>query len=225
MSQGFCVKATKVSGLDAMYQRNLTIIFPNEAFESFRTISNIFLLMYQLGSCCVYVVFVGQNLSNVINNYTEMNERLVMVMILLPLILITYIRNLKFLAPLTTVANGITVISFGIIYYYIFQEDVTFEGRLAIGDVKNWPLFFGTVCFALESIGMVSCYITIFKVICKVLVASFFRNKVRLGLFSCLLMGLSHMKCNSVADKVIGKPASERKRFVLQQCDVNGQKK
>jgi len=108
-----------------------------------------------LGSSCVYVIFVGQNISNVLNSYVEVQERLVMVMIVLPLILITYVKNLKLLAPLTTIANGITVVSFGIIYYYIFKEDIKFEDRLAIGDVKNYPLFFGTVMFALESIGMV----------------------------------------------------------------------
>ncbi|XP_066147987.1 proton-coupled amino acid transporter-like protein CG1139 isoform X3 [Euwallacea fornicatus] len=114
-----------------------------------------FLLIYQLGSCCVYVVFVGQNISYVINSYTEIHERLVMVMILLPLILITFVRNLKLLAPFTTVANGITVVSFGIIYYYIFKENISLENRMAMGELKNYPLFFGTVMFALESIGMV----------------------------------------------------------------------
>ncbi|CAG9761642.1 unnamed protein product [Ceutorhynchus assimilis] len=118
-------------------------------------ISYAFLLIYQFGSSCVYIVFVGQNLSNVINMYTVISERIVMLMILLPLILITFVRNLKYLAPLTAVANGITVISFGIIYYYVFEEEITLKDRLAIGKVRHWPLFFGTVMFALESIGMV----------------------------------------------------------------------
>ncbi|XP_050307347.1 proton-coupled amino acid transporter-like protein CG1139 isoform X3 [Anthonomus grandis grandis] len=118
-------------------------------------VSHVFLLIYQLGSCCVYCMFVGQNISNVVNEYTPMDERLIMVMILLPLILICYVRNLKFLAPFTTIANVITVASFGIIYYYIFTEEISLENRDPIGEVKNWPLFFGTVMFALESIGMV----------------------------------------------------------------------
>ncbi|ENN79814.1 hypothetical protein YQE_03637, partial [Dendroctonus ponderosae] len=119
-------------------------------------ISNVFLLMYQLGSSCVYIVFISENIWNVVNNYWQVNERLIFVMLLLPLILVTFVKNLKLLVPLTSFANFITVVSFGIIYYYIFQEPITFEGRLAIGQLTNMPLFFGTVMFALESIGMVS---------------------------------------------------------------------
>ncbi|XP_019755607.1 proton-coupled amino acid transporter-like protein CG1139 isoform X3 [Dendroctonus ponderosae] len=118
-------------------------------------ISNVFLLMYQLGSSCVYIVFISENIWNVVNNYWQVNERLIFVMLLLPLILVTFVKNLKLLVPLTSFANFITVVSFGIIYYYIFQEPITFEGRLAIGQLTNMPLFFGTVMFALESIGMV----------------------------------------------------------------------
>ncbi|XP_030745997.1 proton-coupled amino acid transporter-like protein CG1139 isoform X3 [Sitophilus oryzae] len=119
------------------------------------TISNTFLLLYQLGSCCVYTVFIGQNISNVVNNYYAIDERLIMLMTLLPLIMICFVKNLKFLAPLTIVANVITAISFAIIYYYIFNEPISLEDRNAIGEVKNYPLFFGTVLFALESIGMI----------------------------------------------------------------------
>ncbi|ENN83228.1 hypothetical protein YQE_00413, partial [Dendroctonus ponderosae] len=108
-------------------------------------ISNVFLLMYQLGSSCVYIVFISENIWNVVNNYWQVNERLIFVMLLLPLILVTFVKNLKLLVPLTSFANFITVVSFGIIYYYIFQEPITFEGRSALGQLTNMPLFFGTV--------------------------------------------------------------------------------
>ena len=81
-----------------------------------------------------------------------------MLAILLPLIFVNWIRNLKFLAPCSTVANFITFISFGIILYYIFREPLTFEHREVIGNVENFPLYFGTVLFALEAIGVVSKY-------------------------------------------------------------------
>ncbi|CAD1471332.1 unnamed protein product, partial [Heterotrigona itama] len=84
--------------------------------------------------------------------------RLYMLAILLPLIFVNWIRNLKFLAPCSTVANFITFISFGIILYYIFREPLTFEHREVIGNVENFPLYFGTVLFALEAIGVVSKY-------------------------------------------------------------------
>lgn len=79
-----------------------------------------------------------------------------MAIILLPLIFLNFIRNLKFLAPCSTIANVMMLTGFGIIFYYIFREPLSFENRSPVGEIKNFPLFFGTVLFALESIGVVS---------------------------------------------------------------------
>lgn len=118
---------------------------------------NTFLLIYQLGTCCVYVVFVASNIKSIADYYTEeeTDVRLFMLIILVPLILINWIRNLKFLAPFSTLANIITLVSFGIILYYIFRDPVTVEGKQAVGSLKEFPLFFGTVLFALEAIGVI----------------------------------------------------------------------
>ncbi|XP_024938203.1 proton-coupled amino acid transporter-like protein CG1139 [Cephus cinctus] len=116
---------------------------------------NVFLLIYQLGTCCVYVVFIATNLHSALSNYVDIGVKMYMLIILLPLILINWVRNLKFLAPFSIIANVITFISFGIIVYYIFREVPNFENRAPIGQVQNFPLFFGTVLFALEAIGVI----------------------------------------------------------------------
>ncbi|XP_046587245.1 proton-coupled amino acid transporter-like protein CG1139 isoform X1 [Neodiprion lecontei] len=117
---------------------------------------NVFLLIYQLGCCCVYVVFIADNIKSALEGHVmEIDTRWYMLMLLLPLILINWVRNLKYLVPFSTVANGITFASFGIILYYLFREPLDFEGRAPVGDVQNFPLFFGTVLFALEAIGVI----------------------------------------------------------------------
>ncbi|XP_017788095.1 PREDICTED: proton-coupled amino acid transporter-like protein CG1139 isoform X1 [Habropoda laboriosa] len=119
-------------------------------------IINLFLMVYQLGSCCVYTVFVATNLKLALKStLPDIDVRLYMLAILLPLILVNWIRNLKFLAPCSTIANCITFVSFGIILYYIFREPLSFENREVIGNVENFPLYFGTVLFALEAIGVI----------------------------------------------------------------------
>lgn len=60
------------------------------------------------------------------------------------------------MAPFSTIANAITMVSFGIICYYIFREPLSLEDRAPVGELKNFPLYFGTVLFALEAIGVVS---------------------------------------------------------------------
>lgn len=118
---------------------------------------NTFLLIYQLGTCCVYVVFVASNIKSIADFYMEdkPDVRIYMLIILLPLILINWVRNLKYLAPFSTIANAVTLISFAIILYYIFREPISLEGKDAFGELKTFPLFFGTVLFALEAIGVI----------------------------------------------------------------------
>lgn len=127
----------------------------------YRHVINVFLMIYQLGTCCVYTVFIGENIHLVIKESCGLNidERWIMLIFLLPLICINYVKSLKFLAPLSTIANVTTIVSFGIILYYIVKKGVTLEDKDPFGDYKNYPLFFGTVLFALEAIGVVRMFL------------------------------------------------------------------
>lgn len=118
-------------------------------------IINTFLMIYQMGTCCVYIVFIASNLQTGLSSFVTLELEVYMAILLVPLILVNYIRNLKFLAPCSTIANIIMFTGFAIILYYIFREPLSFENRVTIGEVKNFPLFFGTVLFALESIGVI----------------------------------------------------------------------
>lgn len=115
------------------------------------------MLAYQLGICCVYVVFVASNVKDVVDQYfQEMHVRIYMVIFLLPLVLINYIRNLKYLAPFSSLANIITFVGFAITLYYVFDDLPNISERDPVGKIQHWPLFFGTVLFSLEAIGVVS---------------------------------------------------------------------
>lgn len=119
---------------------------------------NAFLLVYQIGTCCVYVVFVAENIEFVMTKHFHIEVTVFQVMcaILLPLVLINYVRDLKYLAPFSALANVVTIVSFGIILYYIFRVMPTINCKAPVGLLSNFPLFFGTVLFALEAIGVVS---------------------------------------------------------------------
>lgn len=79
-----------------------------------------------------------------------------MCILLLPLILVNFIRNLKYLAPFSTFALVSTVLAFGVVLSYVFADLPPVTNREPVGDIFNFPLFFGTVIFALEAIGVVS---------------------------------------------------------------------
>nr|CAD7445233.1 unnamed protein product [Timema bartmani] len=84
-----------------------------------------------------------------------LDVRVFMVFLLLPLILINWIRNLKLLAPFSTAANIITFVGFGIILYYLVTQVETLADKEPLGELAHIPLFFGTVLFALEAIGVI----------------------------------------------------------------------
>ncbi|XP_011312100.1 proton-coupled amino acid transporter 2 isoform X2 [Fopius arisanus] len=120
---------------------------------------NSFLVIDLLGCCCVYVVFVAKNLSEVINYHTEnqLDVRVYMAMLLPPLLLLCLVRNLKYLAPFSMLANALIATGMGITFYYIFRDTEQFKYKEIhnIASFSQLPLFFGTAIFALEGIGVV----------------------------------------------------------------------
>lgn len=122
-----------------------------------RFIINSFLVVDLVGCCCVYVVFVSKNIKQIVDHYYELDLdlRIYMALLLLPLILMNMIRKLKYLAPFSMVANALIAVGMGITMYFIFTDLPAVSERPAIADVQHWPMFFGTVIFALEGIGVV----------------------------------------------------------------------
>ncbi|XP_052010326.1 proton-coupled amino acid transporter 1-like [Xyrauchen texanus] len=136
-----------------------------------RRVVNLFLNITQLGFCCVYFVFLSDNVKQVVetangtsvncqNNETAVivpsyDSRLYMLFFLPFVILLVFIRNLKYLAPLSFIANVSMSVSLVLIYYYCLTNipypiDLPLAGRGV-----DYPLFFGTAIFAFEGIGVV----------------------------------------------------------------------
>lgn len=79
-----------------------------------------------------------------------------MLILLIPLTVINYIRNLKLLAPFSSLANIITFVGLGMILAYVFDDLPSITEREMFGSVRNFSLYFGTTLFALEAVGVVS---------------------------------------------------------------------
>ena len=78
-----------------------------------------------------------------------------MLILLVPLTLICYIKNLKLLAPFSTLANIMTFFGISIILYFVFQDLPSFEERKMSNDLYNFSLYIGIALFALQSTGVV----------------------------------------------------------------------
>lgn len=122
-----------------------------------RALINLFLVVDLLGCCCVYIVFVATNIKQVVDHYADskIDLRLYMVMLALPLVLLNMIRNLKWLAPFSMIANLLMATGVGITFYYVFIDLPSIDDRPHFTSLHQLPLFFGTAIFALEGIGVV----------------------------------------------------------------------
>lgn len=122
-----------------------------------RGIINLFLVVDLIGCCCVYIVFVTKNLKQVIDLHVDNEIDLGYYMLaLLPLLIVmNLVRNLKYLAPFSMVANVLIGTGMGITFYYIFQDLPSVSSRPQFATWSQLPLFFGTAIFALEGIGVV----------------------------------------------------------------------
>lgn len=118
---------------------------------------DFFLCLYQLGICAVYVMFIGKNIKQVIEYYHDfkVNERAYFMISFIPCLLLIFVKDLRRLAPFSIVANIITCVGLGIIFYYVFQDFPPISSREKTHDIMDLPNFVGIILFSLEAIGVV----------------------------------------------------------------------
>lgn len=80
-----------------------------------------------------------------------------MCIVLLPLAVFCLIKNLKILAPFSTLANGLMISSMLVILYELF-----FNGKLKpmnelelVASYTTWPIYFSSAIYAFEGISLV----------------------------------------------------------------------
>lgn len=78
-----------------------------------------------------------------------------MAFILIPVLLISLITNLKYLAPFSTIANLSMGTGIAFTFYYAFQNIPNINERRFVGHLSDIPLFYGTAIFAFEGIALV----------------------------------------------------------------------
>lgn len=114
------------------------------------------LATYYLGNT-VYVVFVAQSFQQVFENVFQfdMNIRLYILFLLIPLIPLGIIRTMKVLIPFSAIATVFIMFGLLMTLYYTFIDLPPISERELIVSPAKWPLFFSTVLFAMEGIGTV----------------------------------------------------------------------
>ncbi|KAK3100361.1 hypothetical protein FSP39_018724 [Pinctada imbricata] len=127
--------------------------------EAGTQVINTFLNVTQIGFCCVYIVFVAQNFQQVIDSSNEINpreEKIIMaVETVLFIIYCVSIQSLSALAYFSLLANILNFTGLFMVLYAITSDAPDPSTRDAFKEFSSLPMYFGTVIFAFEGIGLV----------------------------------------------------------------------
>lgn len=132
--------------------KSIPLIYPIR-----RQFVDISLMATYYAAACVYIVFIATSFHDVINYDAGLNwdVRIYIALTLIPCLLIGQIRDLKYLVPFSLMANVFIVITFAITLYFMFDQDLVYSDKPLIAKATQIPLFFATVIFAMEGIGVV----------------------------------------------------------------------
>ena len=79
-----------------------------------------------------------------------------MVGIIIPWVLLCWIRDLKILTPFSMMANVLIIVGMVITFIYLLHDLPPISERKAFASWSQLPLYFGTTIYAFEGIGVVS---------------------------------------------------------------------
>ncbi|XP_076042534.1 proton-coupled amino acid transporter 1-like isoform X2 [Oratosquilla oratoria] len=156
-------KRAKVSSLS--YEKTAEYAFKYGP-ENLQAYSNLvkyiittFLIITQMGFCCVYFVFVAQNLEQAIEclvGGSGISSLGYMAILIAPVLLTCYIPELKYLAPISLIAALLQAFGLIICFYYMLKDLPHIEQEVpAWAGVEKLPLYFGSAIYAFEGIGLV----------------------------------------------------------------------
>lgn len=116
---------------------------------------NLFVTYY--GTCSVYSVLIAENFQQVANQHLAepVSLRVCIALLLIPLILLSWVPDLKYLAPVSMVANGFMAVGLGITFYYLVIDIPSVHERDLVASISTLPAFFSICIFAMEAIGVV----------------------------------------------------------------------
>lgn len=115
----------------------------------------IFITYFASSSC--YAVIVAENFNYVLFNYIPpFDKRITIALIFIPLLLIAYVPNLKYLAPFSMIANICMGLGLCITGYYLTIDIPSISERPGVAqNVGTLPLCISIVIFAIEAIGVI----------------------------------------------------------------------
>lgn len=145
--------------------------YPEVIYEAFRTgptyarwfadytyylIYGAFMCVW-VGGNSIFLLLACSNIKYVYDYFyqTDIGIRLILIYLIVPLVLLCWIPNLKYLVPCSIFTNVINAIGILAILYDTVQDFPAISSRKSFGDIASIPLFLGTILFTLNATGII----------------------------------------------------------------------
>ncbi|CAH0578119.1 unnamed protein product [Chrysodeixis includens] len=127
--------------------------------NAFRIFILVCLFSTYFGVCSVYSVLIAKNVLQVVTFYMGLDEneveiRIFIIALLVPLIMLAWVPDLKYLAPVSMIANFLMGLGLGITMYYLIGGPMEKDIKL-IKPPMEWPECVSLTIFAMQAIGVV----------------------------------------------------------------------
>ncbi|XP_024085433.1 proton-coupled amino acid transporter-like protein CG1139 isoform X2 [Cimex lectularius] len=145
---------TYQSTLEAAFKEGPEIVRPVGPF--FISTTNILLIGTQLGSVCVYIIFISSNVKAAMDPYIgEHTIRFYTLFLAIPILAMSMVISLKRLAFISTFGNIVLLCSVVAVMYYSTRDMAALSQARMFGSVAHLPQFFGAVFFASGCLSLV----------------------------------------------------------------------
>lgn len=107
---------------------------------------NFGLFLTYFGTCAVYTVIISENFMQVVDYYFDFKDvdiRVYISALLIPLILLSWLPNLKYLAPVSMISNIFMGLGLGITMWYLVSDLPNMDEReMFASSIGKMPMFF-----------------------------------------------------------------------------------
>ncbi|XP_054003935.1 proton-coupled amino acid transporter-like protein pathetic [Hylaeus anthracinus] len=154
-------KRTKTPKMTYAETAEAAFLYGPKPVRPFANASRIFvkiaLCCTYIGGVCVYVVFVATSIQQIVNHYSgaDISLRMYILTLIPPTLLLGQVRNLKYMVPFSMAANICMMVGIAITLYYVFSGVQMSTNVKLFSSFEQLPMFFATVLFAIEGIGVV----------------------------------------------------------------------
>ncbi|KAE9552001.1 hypothetical protein FO519_004764, partial [Halicephalobus sp. NKZ332] len=120
-------------------------------------IVNAAIIALQIGICSVSCVFIGAHIQEIVEQYWSpgLSKQVYLLIILLPLILINYVRTLRIIAVISFIGMILMISSLLFIFQYLVRQEHQFGSLPLVTDFNGIMIATGSILYSFEGQAMV----------------------------------------------------------------------